>query len=309
MTEQDSSRIFTDLFYRPRTESPLVQVYTEGTVPVLRVQFEEWAIATINKFLDGIQYQWLNYGQGPEMFHNHGINPGQHQAAIINRIRRVIAAQETEEPTSRASSPMSIPPTSIKMEGQESRYLFSTPTKGKEPLKGDRGSPMDAGNRWGLASNMPNRPTYLSGRNLDIICHMYGNQRGAAILHQMARDHAIASGNRTLSPRHAEDDRENEIFHRHWDDPQGGGEDHPQEGYPGRGPPSNDDDENNDPDDDNEDDEDGEPLLWQISARPVGGRSANRQSMGPQQTGHQAQQNYLRGFTPGNDHYMGTMQQ
>ena len=95
------------------------------------------ALATVNEFLDKIQHQWLNYDQGPKRFHNHGINPGQHQAAIINQIRWVIAVQEVEELTSRTSSPITIPSVLIKMERQQFQYPSSTPTKGKEPLRGD----------------------------------------------------------------------------------------------------------------------------------------------------------------------------
>ena len=176
--------ILTDPFSHPRTESPLIQVYMEGAAPALRIHYRDeipmdpWMVlATINKFLDRILHQWLNYDQGPERFHNHGINPGQHQAVIINQIRWAIAAQEVEEPTSRASSPITIPPISIKIEGQQSQYFSSTPTKGKEPLRGDRNAPMGTGSSRGrLAPSMPNRPAYLSGQSLDIICHLYGNQ-------------------------------------------------------------------------------------------------------------------------------------
>ena len=95
------------------------------------------ALATVNKFLDRIQHQWLNYDQGPERFHNYEINPGQHQAVIINQIRWVLATQEVKELTSWASSPITIPSISIKKEGQQSQYFSSTSTKGKEPLRGD----------------------------------------------------------------------------------------------------------------------------------------------------------------------------
>ena len=144
LTKHDNSRILTDLFSCLRTESPLIQVYMEGAAPALRIHYRDeipmdpWmALATINEFLDGIQHQWLNYDQGPERFHNHGINPRQHQAAIIDQIRWAIAAQEVKEPTSRASSPITIPSLSIKMEGQQSQYFSSTPMKDKEPLRGD----------------------------------------------------------------------------------------------------------------------------------------------------------------------------
>ena len=89
------------------------------------------ALATIKKFLDRIQHQWLNYDQGPKRFNNHGINPGQHQAVIIDQIRWAIATQEVKEPTSRASSPIIIPPILIKMEEQQFQYFSSTPTQGK----------------------------------------------------------------------------------------------------------------------------------------------------------------------------------
>ena len=105
LTEHDNSRILTDLFSCLRTESSLIQVYTEGAAPALRIHYgdeipmdPQMALATVNKFLDGIQHQWLNYGQGPERFHNHGINPRQHQAVIVDWIKQVIAAQEVEEP-------------------------------------------------------------------------------------------------------------------------------------------------------------------------------------------------------------------
>ena len=144
LTKHDNSRILTDPFSRPRTESSLIQVYMEGAAPALRIHYgdeipmDPWmALVTINEFLDRIQHQWLNYDQGPKRFHNHGINPGQHQAAIIDWIRQMIATQEVEEQTSRASSPITIPPISIKIEGQQSQYFSSTPTKGKEPLRGD----------------------------------------------------------------------------------------------------------------------------------------------------------------------------
>ena len=194
LTEHDNSRILTDPFSHLRTKSTFIQVYMEGAAPALRIHYggeismdPQMALATVNKFLDGIQHQWLNYNQGPKRFHNHGINPGQHQAAIIDWIRRVIAIQEVEEPTSKASSPITIPPILIKMEGQQSQYFSSTPTKGKEPLRGDRNVPMGAGSsQGGLAPSMPNHLAYLFGQSLDIICHLYRNQRGAAILHQMA---------------------------------------------------------------------------------------------------------------------------
>ena len=184
LTEHDNSRILTDPFSRLRTESPLIQVYMEGAAPALRIHYgdeipmdPQMALATVNKFLDGIQHQWLNYDQGPERFHNHGINPGQHQAAIIDWIRQVIATQEVEELTSRASSPITIPPISIKIEGQQSQYFSSTPTKGKEPLRGDRNAPIGTGSSQGrLAPSMPNCLAYLSGQSSDIICHLYGNQ-------------------------------------------------------------------------------------------------------------------------------------
>ena len=79
---------------------------------------------TVNEFLDGIQHQWLNYSQGPKMFHNHGINPGQHQAAVIDQIRWVIATQEAEVLTSRASNLITIPPISIKMEEQQPQFFL-----------------------------------------------------------------------------------------------------------------------------------------------------------------------------------------
>ena len=180
LTEHDNSKILTNLFSHLRTKSPLIQVYMEGTAPALRIHYgdeipmDPWmALATINEFLDGIQHQWLNYNQGPERFHNHGINPGQHQAAIIDWIRWAITAQEIKEPTSRASGPITIPPILIKMEGQQSQYFSSTHTKGKEPLRGDQNAPMGAGSSQGrLAPSMPNHPAYLSGWSLDIICHI-----------------------------------------------------------------------------------------------------------------------------------------
>ena len=170
LTKHDNSRILTDPFSHLRTKSPLIQVYMEGAAPALRIYYRNeipmdprMALATVNKFLDGIQHQWLNYNQGPKRFHNHGINPGQHQAVIIDWIRQAIAAQEVEEPTSRASSPITMSSISIKMEGQQSQYFSSTPIKGKEPLRGDRNAPMGAGSSQGrLAPSMPNCPAYLS---------------------------------------------------------------------------------------------------------------------------------------------------
>ena len=151
----------------------------------------------------------------------------------------------------------------------------------------------------------------------------------------MARDHAIAAGNRTPSPRQPDSDGEDEVVHYFWDKPHDEGEDPPQGGYPGRGgppgrgppgrgppdggpsgrgppdggPPDDDDDNNNEPDDDNDDEDDEGPLPWQPPIRPAGGPPAGRQPAGPQPVGHLACQNYLRGFTPSNNRYMGFMQQ
>ena len=59
LTEHDNSRILTDPFSCPRTESPLIQVYMEGAAPALRIHYGDeismdprMALATINEFLD-----------------------------------------------------------------------------------------------------------------------------------------------------------------------------------------------------------------------------------------------------------------
>ena len=39
LTEHDNSRILTNLFSHPRTESSLIQVYTEGAAPALRIHY------------------------------------------------------------------------------------------------------------------------------------------------------------------------------------------------------------------------------------------------------------------------------
>ena len=136
----------------------------------------------------------------------------------------------------------------------------------------------------------------------------------------MAQDHAVAAGNRTPSPRQPDSDEEDEVVHHFWDEPHHEGEDPPQGGYPGRGgppgrgppdggPPDDDDNNNNKPDDDDDDEDDEGPLPWQPPIRPTAGPSTRRQPAGPQPVGHPARRNYLRGFTPGNNRYMGSMQQ
>ena len=72
-----------------------------------------------------------------------------------------------------------------------------------------------------------NRPAYLSRQSSDIICHIYKNQQGATILHQMVQDCTVAAGNRTPSPRQPDSDGENEVVHHFWDELQDGGEDPP----------------------------------------------------------------------------------
>ena len=232
----------------------------------------------------------------------------------------MIAAQEIKEPTSRASSPITTPSILIKMEEQQSQYFSSTPIKGKEPLREDRNAPMGAeSSQSGLASSMPNHQAYLSGWSLDIIHHIYGNQWGTAILHQMVWDHTVAAGNRIPSPGQPDSDGEDKVVHHFWDKLQDGGEDPPWGGYPGRGgppgrgpprrgssdggSPDDDDDNDNKLEDDNDNEDDEGPLLW--PGRPP----ARRQPTGPQPVDHLSCQNYLRDFTPGNNYYMGSMQQ
>ena len=136
----------------------------------------------------------------------------------------------------------------------------------------------------------------------------------------MAQDRAIAAGNRTPSPRQPDSDGEDEVIHHFWDEPHNEEEDPPRGGYPGRGgppgrappgrgppdggPPNDDDDNGNEPDDDDNDEDEKGPLPWQPPIRPAGGPPARRQPVG-----HPAHRNYLRGFTPENNHYMGSMQQ
>ncbi|KIN98792.1 hypothetical protein M404DRAFT_31118 [Pisolithus tinctorius Marx 270] len=92
-------------------ENPLSQVYIEGEMPSMRelneeVPLDPWvALAAMNEFLENIQQQWRDYGYGPESFHNHGIDPGKHHTNMIECIRRVLAIENLEEQTSRASSP------------------------------------------------------------------------------------------------------------------------------------------------------------------------------------------------------------
>ena len=70
LTKHDNSRILIDLFSCPRTKSPLIQVYTEGAAPALRIHYgdeipmdPQLALATVNEFLDGIQHQLQSRSQ------------------------------------------------------------------------------------------------------------------------------------------------------------------------------------------------------------------------------------------------------
>ncbi|KIN98760.1 hypothetical protein M404DRAFT_31081 [Pisolithus tinctorius Marx 270] len=110
-SELENSRVMQNPNNPQDIENPLSQVYIEGEMPSMRELNEEVpldpqvALAAMNEFLENIQQQWRDYGYGPESFHNHGIDPGEHHANMIERIRRALVIENLEEQTSRASSP------------------------------------------------------------------------------------------------------------------------------------------------------------------------------------------------------------
>ncbi|KIO00643.1 hypothetical protein M404DRAFT_29338 [Pisolithus tinctorius Marx 270] len=110
-SELENSRVMQNLNNPQDIENPLSRVYIEGEMPSMRELDEEVpldprvALAAMNEFLENIQQQWRDYRYGPESFHNHGIDPGEHHANMIEHIRRVLTIENLEEQTSRASSP------------------------------------------------------------------------------------------------------------------------------------------------------------------------------------------------------------
>ncbi|KIO03958.1 hypothetical protein M404DRAFT_26583 [Pisolithus tinctorius Marx 270] len=107
-SELENSQVMQNLNNPQGIKNPLSRVYIEGEMPSMRELDEEVprvALAAMNEFLENIQQQWRDYGYGPKSFHNHGIDPGKHHANMIERIRQVLAIENLEEQTSRASSP------------------------------------------------------------------------------------------------------------------------------------------------------------------------------------------------------------
>jgi hypothetical protein len=175
------TRITIDPEPDPREESPLAQVYTKGVMPSFRRPETpldpQIALTTISDYLEGIQRQWIDYGRGPKEFHNHGVNPGFHQAQKIECLKAALARETNDESTNRAKSSETEMP--IKRKSEE----VGSSTSRDE----------DCGQR-GLAPNMLNRPAYLSRWNSDILHHLYGSDRRPAVLHQMGRDREEAMG-------------------------------------------------------------------------------------------------------------------
>jgi hypothetical protein len=323
--ESDDSWINNDPYTFSRTETPITQVLPEGVTPS-REQFEgnipederiillnpRMALATVTEFLNEVRQQWLKYRHGPEDFNNHGVNPRLHQAFAVDRMLEALLKEDNRNMSSRASSQETF--LQIKVEEQTFQGVSKTPAREDDLFDIEQKSPVDTkgkGKGSGLAPSMLNRPAYLSGRNSDIICHLYGQRRGTVILHQMVQYHVTAEYNLTANPRDPEDPRDdnnpdgddqNSQNGRH-NPPRGGrpgGEGPPGgrrpggEGPPRRGPPE--DPDNDDPDENDENDEDnGVDIPTHPTTHPV-------------VHGQGAYHNYLSGITPRNTCYRDHMQ-
>ena len=200
---------------------------------------------------------------------------------------------------SRASSPGEAP--TIKVEGQPSQGVPVTPKRKNDVFDvGRKASTGVETRRSGLASRMLNRLAYLSGRNSDIIHHLYGERRGTAVLHQMARDHATTEYNITGDPNDPGHGKDPDKPGSHGGNSPPRGR-HPGGGGPPRGerqggdPPRNDPD-NSDPGEDDEDEESEDNIRGNPPEHP------HAHGLG-------AQRNYLRGYTPGNTRYWDPMQE
>ena len=147
---------------------------------------------------------------------------------IIDQIKWVIATQDIEELASRASSPITLPSISIKMEGQQFWFFCSTSIRHEGPLRSNWDVSMGIGGSWGgLVPSILNYLAYLFRWNLDIIHYLYRNQWGASILHQMVWNHTIAAENRTPSPKWPDSNGEDEVIYQFWNNFQDEGEDLP----------------------------------------------------------------------------------
>ena len=155
---------------------------------------------------------------------------------------------------------------------------------------------------------MPNCLAYLSGKNSDIIHHLYGQHQGAAILHQIVWDHVTAEYNTSIEqgdpgdPRNDNDPNEDDQSshkgrHNHPGGEYPGGEGPPRRSPPREGPPEDldNDDPNEDDEDDDKNDKNGINIPDHLPAYHV-------------VSGQGVRCNYLRGFTPGNIHYRDHMQ-
>ncbi|KAF8546989.1 hypothetical protein OG21DRAFT_1490627 [Imleria badia] len=115
------TRITIDPELDLREESPLAQVYTEGVMPSFRRPKTpldpQISLTTISDYLEGIQCQWIEYGRGPQEFHNHGVNPGFHQAQKIECLKAALARETNDKSTNRAKSSETEMP--IKRESEE----------------------------------------------------------------------------------------------------------------------------------------------------------------------------------------------
>ena len=87
-TEQESSRVLKGPISTLRMESPLMQVYTEGVMPLrdwpggMNALEERVILLDLQMALDEICHQWLHYGpEGPD---GQPGNTGQQQATAIN---------------------------------------------------------------------------------------------------------------------------------------------------------------------------------------------------------------------------------
>ena len=131
-TEQESSRVLKDPTSPLRTESPLMQVYTKGIMPLrdwpegMKTLEErvillnlQMVLATVTEFLDEIHHQWLHYR--PEGPHGQPGNAGEQQATAINWMLKALDVHEISNYPSRASSPGEAP--TIKGEGQPSQGI------------------------------------------------------------------------------------------------------------------------------------------------------------------------------------------
>ncbi|KIK18461.1 hypothetical protein PISMIDRAFT_14368 [Pisolithus microcarpus 441] len=182
-----------------RTQSPPIEIYEEGKAPSKRETKERdalidphMAFEAMNDFLESLQQQWLEYGYGPKGFDNHGVNPGVHHAEERERYRWALATKSVSRMTTLDVKPM------FKREDTIPQFWPGMPVRRENPPV-ERTDAL--GQRDGFAPNMPDCPAYFLRQDLDIIQQMFGNEQGAAVLHQMARDHTIAARNAAAGNR------------------------------------------------------------------------------------------------------------